>query len=178
MRLAPLQLENYFVKSLRFDLRSGFDSRETLDDGVALPDFNVTANVTQDTDDPLRARCELGVELLDDPSDKFPYTFAVILIGIFRVSENYPEDQVALLLRVNASSILYSAAREIVLSFSGRGSFPPVILPSVSFAPSPDEAAKNQQETSGSATQKPTPAQKKSFGEKTRASSSSKAQKK
>ncbi|MDQ3685194.1 MAG: protein-export chaperone SecB [Acidobacteriota bacterium] len=178
MRLAPLQLENYFVKSLRFDLRSGFDSRETLDDGVTLPDFNVTANVTQDTDDPLRARCELIVELLDDPSDKFPYTFAITLIGIFHVSANYPEDQVALLLRVNASSILYSAAREIVLSFSGRGSFPPVILPSVSFAPSPDETAKKQHQTSEAATRKPAPSQKKTSGKKTRANSSSKAAKK
>lgn len=145
MKLAPLQLEHYFIKSLRFDLRAGFDEREALDEGVALPDFNVTANVTQDTDDPRRCRCELMIELLDDSDGKFPYTFVIVLVGVFLVSTKYPEDQVELLLKVNAPSILYSAGREIALNVSGRGGYPPFLLPSVSFAPSPDEVSQGQQ---------------------------------
>lgn len=177
MKLAPLQVEHYFVKSFRFDLRTGFDTRETLDEGITLPDFNVTANVLQDKDDTRRCRCELIVELPDDPSDKFPYKFAITLIGIFRVHPGYPEDQVELLLKVNAPSILYSAAREVILGFSGRGGFPPVLLPSVSFTPSPNETAQSSQGQAELATQKP-PIRKKLSAKKTRGSASRKATKK
>lgn len=161
MRLAPIQLENYFIKALRFDLRAGFDSRESLDDKVALPDFNINSNVTQDTDDTRLCRCELTIELTDDPNNKFPYTFAIALVGIFRVSSKYSDDKVDLLIKVNAPSIMYSAAREIVLSISGRGGYPPVLLPSVSFVPSPDNVPASQAEAGGktpahSSTQKQT----------------------
>lgn len=176
MKLAPIQLENYFIKSLRFDLRAGFDSRESVDDEVALPEFNVNANVTQDTDDLRRCRCELSIELTDDPNDKFPYTFAITLIGVFRVSSKYPEAGLDLLLKVNAPSIMYSAAREIALGISGRGGYPPVLLPSVSFVPPLEDPSARQLETAKTApTSTHISTSKKTSVKKTRAKVSRKA---
>ena len=160
MRLAPLQLENYFIKSLRFDLRAGFDTRESLDDDVTLPKFDVTANIIQDIDDPRHCRCELHVALTDDPNDKFPYTFAITLIGMFRANKKYPDDGVGLLLKVNAPSIMYSAAREIALSISGRGNYPPVLLPSVSFANPPEDSHARQSVATKTSARKPSASKK------------------
>lgn len=120
---------------MRFDLRKGFDNHAGLDEDVKVPEFKFSADVQQPAGDPHRCRCELSVELLDDPADKFPYTFGVSLVGIFRINEMYPSDQIEMLVRVNAPSILYSAARELVMSFTGRGGYPPCLLPSISFAP-------------------------------------------
>jgi len=150
MKLAPLQLENYFVRALRFELRAGFDSSSPAEADFTLPDFDLTTNVIQSTDDPRRCRCELHVALDDGPACSFPYTFAVSLVGMFHVSETYPEEQVALLLKVNAPSILYSAARELIYGISGRGGYAPVLLPSVSFVPNlapPPQSAPATQET-------------------------------
>ena len=135
MKLAPLQLENYFVKALRFELRAGFDSTPPPEEDFTLPDFDLTTNIVQSKDNPRRCRCELYVALNEGPNYRFPYTFVVSLVGMFHVSEAYPEEQVALLLKVNAPSILYSAARELIYGISGRGGFAPVLLPSVSFVP-------------------------------------------
>jgi preprotein translocase subunit SecB len=55
------------------------------------------------------------------------------MVGFMHVLETYPSDKIDLLVAVNGPALLYSSAREIIASITGRGPFPAIVLPSVNF---------------------------------------------
>ena len=64
----------------------------------------------------------------------FPYHFAVELDGIFNPGEQGKEsEETRHRLVVNAASILYSSARDQLLTLSVRHKYGPIMLPSVDF---------------------------------------------
>jgi preprotein translocase subunit SecB len=65
------------------------------------------------------------------------YYFDLELVGFFETYSELSEEMAADIINVNGPSTLYGAARELVLLITGRGPFPPVSLPAVSFV---DEA--------------------------------------
>ncbi len=145
MRLSPLHLQFYFVQSLRFALKPGFDQEfkaEAIE--ASSPRLMVNVHAERDADDPLGWHCNLSIETNDDTAQDFPYTFGVALTGSFHVDEKYPAENAEMLARVNAPSVLYSAARELLASVTGRGLYPPVLLPSASFVPDIQPEAKPQ----------------------------------
>lgn len=156
MRLSPLHLRLYFIKSLRFALKPGFDQEfkaEAVE--ASSPRLKVNVHAERDEDDPMEWRCDLSIETSDDTAHDFPYTFSVALSGLFHVDEKYPAENAEMLARVNAPSVLYSAARELLASVTGRGLYPPVLLPSASFVPDSHPVTKSPgTETTSEATSK------------------------
>lgn len=75
------------------------------------------------------------------PTEKnAPYNFAIELVGDFEVHPDVPKEAVQRLVEVNGSSLLFTAARQILLDVMHRGPFTPMILPTVSFVdPAPSE---------------------------------------
>jgi len=59
--------------------------------------------------------------------------FGVTVVGIFTVDETFRHDHLERLIRVNGSSVLYSAMREFVALFTSRGPWGAVKLPTVNF---------------------------------------------
>jgi len=140
MRPSPLHIEQYFVKDLRFSLKPGFDEntdRET--DTVEPPALKVGVDARQHVEEKLRWRFEISIELSDASESKFPYTFSVVMVGHFRIDEKFPAEKAEMVARVNAPSLLYSAAREILASVTGRSPYPAILLPSISFIPVQEE---------------------------------------
>jgi hypothetical protein len=89
MRLSPLHLQFYFVQSLRFALKPGFDQEfkaEAIE--ASSPRLMVNVHAERDADDPLGWHCNLSIETNDDTAQDFPYTFGVALTGSFHVDEN------------------------------------------------------------------------------------------
>lgn len=72
----------------------------------------------------------LKVHLLDNMGKNFPYLFSIKLVGFFRVGEFKDKPN---LVGINGTSILFSSAREILLSLTGRGQHPAINLPTVRF---------------------------------------------
>ena len=145
IQLAPIQLEGYFVRELLFAARGdateevGFSMQPGLNlqrDVLFNPDaltVDVQTAVAPHQTDPLRWACILEVKSNLAPEIRFPYDFKIVLVGYFSTHPQLPEQARAVMVKVNAASLLYSAARELLLSATMRGAFPGVVLPTVVF---------------------------------------------
>jgi len=146
MRPSPLQLEGYLVTELSFKAQPNFEyDLENPLTTVQPADLTVEVALAEHQDDRLRRNCDLTVGLTDPTGIKFPYVFRTVFTGFFRISENYPAEQVDLMFATNAPALLYSAARELLATVTGRGPYPSVTLPSVTFLPSLTEVAEQKQ---------------------------------
>jgi preprotein translocase subunit SecB len=141
MRQSPLIIDSYFVKKVQFQLKDGFDTDSTGEGKeIATPKLSINVASGKNTEDANHWRFELNIEADENSSEPdFPYTFAVSLVGFFRIDKSYPTEQADLLAQVNAPSVLYSAAREFLANVTGRSPYQPILLPSVSFVPEPIE---------------------------------------
>jgi preprotein translocase subunit SecB len=141
--MSPLQLDKYFLKELYFGLHEGFDRGRVHEDSFTIPKLQVgVVAVDRNPDNPLQWRFEVSLELLEPEDGEFPYKVAARVVGYFTVNESLPSERVERLARTNGPALLYSSAREIVASITGRSSFPPLLIPSVFFAQSEDNEAK------------------------------------
>lgn len=146
MRPSPLQLEGYLVTELSFKAQPDFEyDLENPLTTVMPSDLTVQVALAAHQDDRLRRNCDLTIELADATGNKSPYIFRTVFTGFFRISEHYPTDQVDLMFATNAPALLYSAARELLATVTGRGPYPSITLPSVTFLPSLTEAAGQKQ---------------------------------
>jgi len=146
-RISPLRLDRYFLKELHYELNAGFDRDMQSADEDTLP--SVTVGVTsaeQDPDNRLKWRFELKLELAEDPEGNFPYKIGATMVGYFTVSEDYAAERADEMARANGPALLYSGARELVRSVTGRGPYPPLLLPSITFVQSKVEEAKPVQQ--------------------------------
>jgi preprotein translocase subunit SecB len=66
------------------------------------------------------------------------YEIDLEVAGFFKVAEGFPEEHEEEMISRTAPAILYSAAREFIISITQRGPYPHVYLPTVSFIPAPD----------------------------------------
>jgi preprotein translocase subunit SecB len=140
LRLSPLQLNRYFVKELSYAVKEDFDGRYDQTAEFPYPRLSAKVRSTRGEPDPRAWRFELTVESEDARSEDFPYSLRIVLVGEFAVAKSYPAERADLLANVNGPSLLYSAAREALLTVTGRSGFPAILLPSVLFLP-PDEGA-------------------------------------
>lgn len=142
MQLSPLQLEDYLLKELRFALISPLTEIPGPDIKYDLLNIEVNAVTAQRADDPLHWRSEVTIRSKDEDEGNFPYTFKLIYVGFFRVAPDFPPDRVEQMVRTNAPSLLYSAAREAILYLTGRGRSPAILLPSITFIEPPGQPSK------------------------------------
>jgi preprotein translocase subunit SecB len=134
MNAGPLLLEGYYFTEVSF--QSCFDHELNGDNTCVTPDDLMSSvNCSVDPENLRRWSVELRIELPTVADRRPAYTFKVGAIGFFEVVETYPAEQREQLVMINGSSMLYSAARELLAAVSGRGPFPAIVLPSVSFQP-------------------------------------------
>ncbi len=77
---------------------------------------------------------EVSLKMKAVPQDHpIPYQFELEVVGIFKVSPDFPEKEMEELVRMAGSSMLYSAAREFLLLITSRGPFGGVALPTITF---------------------------------------------
>jgi len=139
-KTSPLQLDRYFLKSLHFDLNDGFDGGPMSSAELNPPELEIgVVSAEQHPDDSSKWRFEVSLELPELPDATFPYRFGTILVGYFTVSEHYPAENAETLARTNGPALLYSSAREIAASVTGRSPYPKLLIPSVTFI-QPDSA--------------------------------------
>ena len=102
------------------------------------PNIEVETQIGQNDVDPQNWRVEINIQS-GQKTRSFPYSIDLGITGYFRVVDEYPSEKAPLLVEVNGPSILYAAAREFVSILTSRGPYPPMLLPSLSFIPEPEE---------------------------------------
>ncbi len=128
---STLQLKYYFVAELSVITNREHDRAKP----IALTDENllVTPSFMPDPKDPRLWQVTLRIQQQAGPAANAPYFFTVELAGFFSVAPDYPEDKVEWMVRTNATSVLYSTAREVLRSAMSQGPYCPLLLPTVSF---------------------------------------------
>jgi len=131
MRASKMQLENYFVEELSFQLRS--DDEWDLENPPKLKpsDLEIEVGLGEGKDDTSRKFCHLTIGLKEEID--FPYRFNVVMAGFFTLDSTGSDEEAELLLKITAPSMLFTAARELLLLVTGRTRCLPIMLPTVTF---------------------------------------------
>ncbi|HEX8502636.1 MAG TPA: protein-export chaperone SecB [Pyrinomonadaceae bacterium] len=144
-----LQLEGYYIQELGFRIRKGVSVAgthqlrpglhpqlaEPLDD--AAYSVHVEVKLTRNKTNPHRWRVRLNLSSAEEDNQN-PYEFSTVLVGFFRLTEEYDEEDLQFFIGKNAPTLLFSAAREAIATATGRGPFPALVLPAVVFPSQPD----------------------------------------
>lgn len=129
--ISKLLLDNYFVSELSVRANDSFDVKQPMN--LTLDDIVIESTSIKIADDIRHWQVVLKVFHALKQGINSPYSFMVEVVGFFSVADDYYEDRVEWLVKTNASSVLYSVARESLRSSMASGPWKPIILPAVSF---------------------------------------------
>ena len=124
MKNSPLQLKRYFVTELGLTASKEFDPKKEIKLGIES--MVVTPALLPDASIARQWQVTLRIQLQPDPNANAPYFFTLEIVGFFRVQDAYPKRNVEWIVQTNATSVLYSAAREILRSAMAQGPYPAV----------------------------------------------------
>ena len=124
---SPLEISSYFfpLVSVTADPHYNPDKAQT------EPEYKIRSSVEHDEKNGLY---QVAVEITLEPESedkRLPYSIKMIGIGLFRVATDWPEPEK--LLAINGASIIYSAAREFLITITSRGPWGQIFLPAHSF---------------------------------------------
>jgi len=140
----PLTVKEYFFPFVQVSA----DPEFTPGDPVEQIDFETKVGVDHNPENGLyQVNLEITA-LPENEKKRTPYAIHLIVVGLFTVSDKI-EDPVKLL-QITGASILYSAAREFLITITSRGPWAPFFLPTISFLPSPTESNELVKPTKGS----------------------------
>jgi preprotein translocase subunit SecB len=129
----PLIVREYFFPFIQVAADAEFDPSK----GIPKINFETKVKVEKK---PQNGIYQVALEIIimpENETEKIPYSIDLVTVGLFSVSEAIKDPEK--LLRITGASILYSAAREFLITLTARGPWqPPVFLPTVSFIP-PEE---------------------------------------
>lgn len=131
MMTPPLTVKEYFFPFVQVSA----DAEYTPGSPQSNPDFETKVFVDHNPDNGVY---QVNLEITAFPvneKDNTPYSVHLIAVGLFTVGKDVPDP--VKLLEITGASILYSAAREFLITITSRGPWPPFFLPTISFMPSP-----------------------------------------
>lgn len=131
MKNSPLQLKRYFVTELSLTANKEFDPKKEVKLGVES--LVVAPALLADASDPRQWQVTLRIQQHPGPEANAPYFSTLEIVGFFCLQDDYPQEKIEWMVQTNATSVLYSAAREILRGAMAQGPYPPVILPTLSF---------------------------------------------
>lgn len=129
--ISNLLLDNYFISSLSVKANNAFDVNQPMN--LTINDLIIDSNAVKIADDVRHWQVVLTVSYNQKTKINSPYSFSVEVVGFFTIAASYPEDRSEWLVKTNASSVLYSVARESLRSSMAAGPWKSIILPAVSF---------------------------------------------
>lgn len=126
MKTSPLRLEASFPAKISLENRIDGDPEAEITPECA-PEF------LQNKDNPRLWQVRLNIKFAGKPGTRALHEGEIEFVGLFTVTDEVPEEQMARLIAVTCPSILYSSAREVVALLTGRGPYKAFLLPAVSF---------------------------------------------
>ncbi len=135
MQPSRMQLENYFVEELSFQVRQDYDPVSENLPRLSSSDLEIEVRLGEIEEDAFKKMCHLTVSLKAKAQKAFPYNFKLAMVGFFQMDSSCTEDLIEVLLKNSAPSMLFTAGREILLLVTGRARFQPLMLPTMAFLP-------------------------------------------
>jgi preprotein translocase subunit SecB len=130
MKISPLQLDEAFIGDVSVKPHEGTLTSPGIDDLR----IDATPSYARNAENPLKWLVKLSVDFRSSGEKPVSYEGHIKCEGHFTVLEaNQPEQRQRKLVAVNAATILYSTAREVVATITARGRNGKFLLPSVSF---------------------------------------------
>jgi preprotein translocase subunit SecB len=137
LRETSLLLERYFYPKISIEA----DPKYKPTGGPPQAEIGVTARFKKLSE--AERKWVVSISIKTSSKDyPIPYKINLSAIGYFRTAPNYPKGEVEKLIRIGGPTVLYSAARELILTISSRGPWGPVFIPSMSFLETPKETKK------------------------------------
>ncbi len=138
----PLSIKDYFFPHIQVTADSEFSRQQ--DDNIS-PTLKTQVHVEKDPEINL-FQVTLEIDVTREDKDQIiPYEISLLAVGLFVVDEDWDDPEK--LLGINGASILYSAAREYLITITSRGPWPALVLPTVSFLPPEEETEKKKKKT-------------------------------
>lgn len=144
----PLIVKEYFFPYVQVSA----DPEHSGEEETPSMDFETKVAVDKDPEnDTYQVTLEITA-LPEDETKRIPYAIHLIAVGMFAVDPSWPDPEK--LLRINGASILYSSAREFLITVTSRGPWRPMILPTISFLPAEENKSKDAKPVEAKATKK------------------------
>lgn len=134
MKLAPLQLADYFLTDLTLQANPDFDPSMPAADCVAT--LQVIPQCAQTKDDAEKGTSwlvTLEITQTIPEGGNLPYAFSLRIQGTVFASPYLAGATLRRTMHANGPAMLFGAAREIIRAATGRGPWPAVIIPSTNF---------------------------------------------
>lgn len=128
---APLQLERYVFTKLEIQANPDFAPQEVSSDNPIK--LRLDIGLGEHNEDATKFQVIVGIDELRSEGGTLPYRISLQVVGQISVAKDFKHDDLKKLVQVNGASMLYSAARELVLLVTGRGPWPAFQLPTISF---------------------------------------------
>ena len=135
MQPSKLQLEHYFVDEVSFRLKDAILKKEGADTNLAPQDLEIEVHIGESKHEKRKRFCQIEIKPKEKRAKRFAYDFRIVLVGFFELSEECSDEDAAVLINNTAPSMLYTAAREYLLTLTGRTRYLPILLPTVLFVP-------------------------------------------
>lgn len=137
MNRSPLQLKHYFFTRIEIEPVKGYvqSDEEGMYPNINGHDLSCSFAYAEPSAEHkiVFHGVRLTIALNGQAADTLPYKATIGLEGVFEVVKDWPDGKVFDLVAINGSSILYSVAREILMTLTARFENGPVLLPTVSF---------------------------------------------
>ena len=138
--LSPLQLKKHGFTTVRIQAVKGGSLK-------AAPLLKPTIRFKQEPTNANQWRLALTLQLgSQDNTKPFAYEAEIKLHGAVEIIDSFPPESKEQLALVNGFSILYAAAREMLLNVTSRSAYGPLTLPTLSFVQLVAEALKQKAE--------------------------------
>lgn len=140
MNRSPLQLKHYHFLSLALHANEDFDPATIAGaegpypsfEGIQLePEVSLFSNDEDGDCGPYLLRLEMA--FMPDENKPFPYGFHLTIEGVFSIEDSSGLDDCKKTVVINGASVLYTAAREQLLTLSSRHVYGPMLLPTLNF---------------------------------------------
>ena len=141
---SPLELNFHYIKEFSFSVTERYVDKNLSNVQVGSPQIAVEVKAEKINDSLRDWRIEVLIETEEGTVSEFPYSFRTVLVGFFHVGDQWLDNRVENLAKVNGTSLLFSAAREALVTMTSRTGFPATVLPVVMFTPLAQQAPEPQ----------------------------------
>ena len=134
MKLAPLQLLDYFLTELSLKANPDFDgskpAADCVDSLTVTPQYTSTKDLGEQGSEWL---VSLEIAQTIPEGANLPYAFTLRIQGTVAASPHLTGVRLQRAMHANGPAMLFGAAREIIRAATGRGPWPSVIIPATNF---------------------------------------------
>jgi len=124
MKQSQLQLIKNFFPTVNINANPKYKLDEKKGFSVGI-----TAKLTKIPKEKDKYQLDFNIEIEENETCNSPYLGKLQEVGLFSVDKNLSKEDRAIIIHTEGGNILYSAAREFLLSVTGRGPWGPIILP-------------------------------------------------